>query len=127
MKPVSVQRAREQKYATWERRLWSTGSSAPCRLITTVDASDRSNVEWLIGSEGARVEDDETGRAASSIERVSATVEVEERVPLVVGEGGGDWKGHAMMMNLDLGWRLFDACVFGPRVPQPPSWRGLGQ
>lgn len=77
MKPVSVQRAREQKYATWERRLWSTDDSAPCKLITTVDASDASNVERLIGSEGARVRDDEACCAASSIERVLATVEVE--------------------------------------------------
>ena len=88
MKPVNVQRAREQKYATWERKLWSTGDSAPCKLITTVDASDASNVERLIGSEGARVRDDEAGCAASSIERVLATVEAERRVPPCGGRSG---------------------------------------
>ena len=107
MKPVSVQRAREQKYATWERRLWSTGDSAPCKLITTVDASDASNVERLIGSEGARVRDDKAGCAASSIERVLATVEAERRVPLVVGEAGGEGRGHAGDDELGLGWRFF--------------------
>lgn len=107
MKPVSVQRARKQKYATWERRLWSTDDSAPCKLITTVDASDASNVERLIGSEGARVRDDEAGCAASSIERVLATVEVERRAPLVVGEAGGEGRGHAGDDELGLGLAIF--------------------
>ena len=125
MKPVSVQRAREQKYATWERRLWSTGDSAPCRLITTVDASDALNVERLIGSEGARVGDDEAGCAASSIERVLATVEAERRMPLVVGEAGGEGRGHAG--DDELSWRFFDACHSERRVPRSPSWRGISR
>ena len=67
-----------------------------------MDASDASNVERLIRSEGARVGDDEAGCAASSIERVLATVEAERRVPLVVGVAGGKGRGHASDDELGL-------------------------
>lgn len=89
-------------------------------MITKVDASDASNVEH----EGARVRDDEAGCAASSIERVLATVEAERRVPLVVGEAGGEGRGHAGDDGLVLGLAIFYACHSGPRVPRSPSWRG---
>ena len=88
-----------------------------------MDASDASNVERLIGSEGARVRDDKAGCAASSIERVLATVEAERRVPLVVGEAGGEGRGHAG--DDELGLAIFYACHSGPRVPRSPSWPGL--
>lgn len=90
-----------------------------------MDASDALNVERLIGSEGARVGDDEAGCAASSIERVLATVEAERRMPLVVGEAGGEGRGHAG--DDELSWRFFDACHSGRRVPRSPSWRGISR
>lgn len=72
-----------------------------------MDASDASNVERLIGSEGARVRDDEAGCAASSIERVLATVEAERRVPLWWAKRVVKGEATRVMMNLDLGWRFF--------------------
>lgn len=42
----------------------------------------------------------------------------------MVGEAGGEGKGHAGDDELGLGLAIFYACHSGPRVPRSPSWRG---